>query len=111
MGECGLDIAFMGQAQQFHRQAAGIAFRQPLHGGIVEIAIGIPGEELIAIAESGQSSRLLAQGMNDVTVVHDMLGGAELASDARQLHQGRAAEEQFDMLLEEPCAQPMSDQP
>jgi hypothetical protein len=77
----------------------------------VEIAIGIPGEELIAIAESGQSSRLLAQGMNDVTVVPDVPDGAKLTSDARQRHQRGAAEQQFNMLLEEPYAQPMSDQP
>ncbi len=42
----GFDIAFMRQAQHFHCRATGIALRQLLHGGMVEVAISLSGEAL-----------------------------------------------------------------
>src|SRR5215471_4912036 len=78
---------------------------------MIELVVGIARKKLFPISEPWQRSRLLAQRMDDVTIVHHMLVWSEPASHARQFHQESPAEKEFDMLLEQPCPQAMSDQP
>ena len=86
--EFGLAAALMGEGEEAdHQTASGLLrqfFEQPVEGQ----AIGIAGEQLVAVDEIEQRHGFAPQGVNDVAVVNDMgtLAGSRRASP-RQGHQ------------------------
>lgn len=74
-------------------------------------AIFLPWEQLVAIDEPAKRHRLFAQGMDDVGVIDDLvMPSVGMAPPAGQRHQMRAADEDFEAIVEEAHAQPVSDQ-
>lgn len=104
--------AVVRQAQQRHHQLAGRSLGQLLAQELERSAIGLPGEELVAVDQAEQRHGLAPQRMDDVVVVDDMaMLAVGTTAAALQRHQQGRAQQQLQPVVIEPNAHPMPDQP
>lgn len=111
LGQFTLAAAIMGQCQQLDGDLAGLLVGKMLDESLKSPAVFLTREELVAIDEPAKRHRLLAQGMDDVVVIDDLVMPAVgMATPAGQGHQMRAADEDLEAIVEEAYTKPMSDQ-
>jgi hypothetical protein len=98
-------------AQQFDRNLAGLSVGQLVDEHVKGPAIFLPGEELVPVDEIEERHRLLAQGMNDVPIIDDLIvPSVGMAAPTRQGHQMRPADEDHKTIVEETYPQPVANQ-
>ena len=111
IGQFALASALMCHGEQFDHDAAGLPFGQTLHEMVEGSPIGFTRKELVTVDEVHQRHGLLAQGVDDMAVVDDlvMLAGRRSPA-ARQRHEMRAADEHIEPIVVETHPEPMADQ-
>ena len=112
VGELGLACAVMCERQQADHSAAGLPLAVLGQQRFECAGIGTAREQLIAIDKVEQCHRLLAQRVDDVTVVdHVTVLAAGLGrSTAPQGQEPRRAEEAIESIIVEVNIQPVADQ-
>jgi len=110
-GELGLAAAFRGESQGVDGEPTGQLGRQGGQGSVEEAAIGIAGEELVAVDETNERHRLASQRVDDVAIVDDLAALAvALRAPSRQRHQVGAAEKEVEPIIVEPDPQAVADE-
>ena len=111
-GEFGLAAALMGERQEIDHQTARRLFRELFEQPVEGQAIGVAGEQLVAIDEIEQRHGFAPQGVDHMAIIDDMgvlAGGG--GAPPRQGHQQGAADEQVEAVIIQPDPQAMADQP
>lgn len=102
LGQFTLAAAIMSQRQQFDRDLAGLSVGQFIDEHVEGPAIFLPRETLVPVDEMEERHRLLAQGMNDVPIIDDLIvPSIGMAAPTRQGHQMRPADEDLETIVEE----------
>ena len=84
----------MGQSKNVDRQFAGCLLGKGGHGGLIKLAVGVTGKQLIAVDQTGQRHRFAPQGVDHMAVIHDVAAPAiTFSPTARQGQQMGGPEE------------------
>lgn len=73
VGQFALAAPLVGERQQIDHEATGLPLRQPGQEHLEGAPVGVTGKELVSIDQAEQRHRLLAQRMDDMAVVHDLV--------------------------------------